>query len=101
MSVITREQLRQRMNEIIGKNNTDDTLSFIEDFEDTFSDMEERASGSTNWKQKYEENDAEWRKKYRERFFGKKEEDDDDDNDDDGEHEERKTRFEELFETRR
>ena len=32
--------------------------------------METKANGDgTDWKAKYEENDAEWRKKYKERFF--------------------------------
>ena len=42
---------------------TDSTLSFIEDVSDTINDLESKASGEQNWKQKYEDNDKQWREK--------------------------------------
>lgn len=48
---------------------SDSTLSFIEDVSDTLDDLETKASGSTDWQKKYEENDKQWREKYKERFF--------------------------------
>lgn len=47
--------------------NTDDDISLLEDITDTLTDFEEKTS--EDWKSKYETNDAEWRKKYTERFM--------------------------------
>lgn len=63
-----REELLASINTLIGDRTDDESLAIIEDFTDTFNDLESRASDETDWKQKYEENDAEWRRKYRERF---------------------------------
>ena len=68
---------------------------------DTWEDMERRASreGEENWEEKYNNLDAEWRKRYRDRFFNTPEgvkEDQEEDVKDDG-----KVRsFETLFEER-
>lgn len=48
---------------------SDSTLSFIEDVTDTFNDLESKVNDSTDWKTKFEENDKQWREKYKERFF--------------------------------
>ena len=69
MAVKSREEIMVQLNQIIGENNDDVTLTFIGDLTDTISDYETRLGDTTNWKEKYETNDAEWRKKYRERFF--------------------------------
>ena len=66
MSVISKEDLLKRISECIGDDNSDEALSLLEDVSDTITDFEER--DSEDWKAKYEENDAKWRKKYRERF---------------------------------
>lgn len=66
MAVISKEDLLKRISEVIGEDNSDEALSLLEDATDTITDFENR--GSEDWKTKYEENDAEWRKKYRERF---------------------------------
>ena len=90
MAVRTRDELIASVNEIIGETPDDRGLSLLEDISDTF----ESCSDTEDWKTKYEENDAEWRKRYKERFEGKKviiEEDDDN-----GKKE--KTKFEDLFE---
>lgn len=65
----TKDEILESLRARVGEDADDETLSFIEDITDTMSDMESRASDSTNWKTKYEENDKEWRKKYRDRFF--------------------------------
>lgn len=65
----TKDEILESLRTRIGEDADDETLSFIEDITDTMSDMESRASDTTNWKNKYEENDKEWRKKYRDRFF--------------------------------
>ena len=70
MSVKTREEILESFKTRLGENPDDETISFLEDVTDTLDDFEKRANGDgTDWKSKYEENDANWRKKYTERFF--------------------------------
>lgn len=70
MAVKTREEILESLRNRIGSQSDDETIAFLEDVTDTLSDLEERAKGDgVDWKGKYEENDAEWRKKYTERFF--------------------------------
>lgn len=90
MAVRTRDELITAVNEIIGETPDDNGLSLLEDISDTFASYDD----TEDWKTKYEENDAEWRKRYKERFEGKKvvvEEIEDDTP-------KEKTKFEELFE---
>lgn len=90
MAVRTRDELITAVNAIIGETPDDNGLSLLEDISDTFASYDD----TEDWKTKYEENDAEWRKRYKERFEGKKvvvEEIED------GTPKE-KTKFEELFE---
>lgn len=65
----TKDDLIQHFNNIIGDNTDDNVLAFLEDINDTFDDFETKTQDNTNWKQKYEENDNEWRNKYKERFM--------------------------------
>lgn len=70
MAVKTREEILESFKTRLGENPDDETISFLEDVTDTLDDFEKRAKGDgTDWKSKYEENDANWRKKYTERFF--------------------------------
>lgn len=69
MPILSREDLLVKVRGFVGENATDEALSLVEDICDTVTDMETRATDSSGWKQKYEQNDAEWRKKYRDRFF--------------------------------
>lgn len=70
MSVKTREEILESLKTRLGENPDDESISFLEDITDTLDDFEKRANGDgTDWKSKYEENDANWRKKYTERFF--------------------------------
>lgn len=70
MAVRSREEILNSIRERVGEQNDDETIAFIEDVTDTFTDLETRAIGDgVNWKVKYEENDANWRKKYTDRFF--------------------------------
>lgn len=70
MAVKTREEILESFRTKLGENPDDDSISFLEDVTDTLDDFEKRANGDgTDWKSKYEENDANWRKKYTERFF--------------------------------
>lgn len=87
----------------LGEDTSDEALTLLEDITDTINDLDTKAKGDgTDWKLKYEENDKQWRDKYRDRFFnGNKDNHDNNDNDDEqngGSNESPKT-FEELFST--
>lgn len=70
MAVKTIEEILESFKTRLGENTDDESISFLEDVTDTLEDFERRANGDgTDWKSKYEENDANWRKKYTERFF--------------------------------
>lgn len=70
MAVLDRDTFFQRVKERVGDATDDETLAFVEDITDTYNDLETRAKGDgTDWKQKYEDSEATWRRKYRERFF--------------------------------
>lgn len=70
MAVKTREEILELVRARVGDQTDDETIAFIEDITDTLSDLETRAKGDgIDWKAKYEENDAEWRKKHTERFY--------------------------------
>ena len=68
--VKAREEIIESVRAIVGEQNDDATIAFLEDITDTLTDLETKAKGDgTDWKTKYEENDAKWRKKYTERFY--------------------------------
>lgn len=70
MAVRTIEEILESFKVRLGEKPDDESISFLEDVTDTLDDFEKRAKGDgTDWKSKYEENDANWRKKYTERFF--------------------------------
>lgn len=64
MAIKKSDELLKNFSEIVGDNNEDNVISFIEDLTDTLNNID-----TENWKEKFETNDAEWRKKYRERFL--------------------------------
>lgn len=68
MAIKTREELLQCINERLSDDSSDDALSLLEDVTDTLNDYDSRLSDTTDWKQKYEDNDKEWREKYKARF---------------------------------
>lgn len=69
MAIKSREELLKSLNTLIGDNSSDENLEILEDVTDTLKDYEEKTADQTNWKTKYEQNDADWRKKYKERFL--------------------------------
>ena len=71
MAVRTREEILEILRGRFGDEPTDDDIAMLEDITDTFKDFEEKTSDATNWKNKYEENDKAWKKKYSDRFFSK------------------------------
>ena len=67
MAIKTRDEILAAIRSRLGDDTSDDALSIIEDITDTFKDYETRAG--ENWESKYNELDAQWRKRYRDRFF--------------------------------
>ena len=68
MAIKTREELINSFNALIGDNNSDEVISFMEDITDSMADtdsLREQLKTATN---KYEENDRTWRQRYKERF---------------------------------
>lgn len=71
MAVKTREEILEAIKSKIGEDTSDDSISLLEDITDTIDDYETRVADKTDWKNKYDELDATWRRKYIERFSGK------------------------------
>ena len=69
--IVTMDELLQQVNNVIGENTSDDSLSLIENVTDTFNDLSTKATNNDaeQWKNKYEENDKAWREKYKSRFM--------------------------------
>lgn len=59
----TKEELLENAKTLLGENTSDEALSFLEDISDTITPPE------VDWEKMYKDNDAEWRQKYRDRFF--------------------------------
>ena len=95
MAVRTRDELMEAIRDRVG--DTDEDLAFIEDVTDTLSDLETRAADQTDWQARYEENDREWRERYRARFFNNEETPDPDPADPDPEEHKTPTSYEDLF----
>lgn len=75
MAVKTREEILEAIRSRIGEDTSDESISLLEDITDTMEDYETRVADKTDWKNKYDELDATWRRKYIERFSGKTGED--------------------------
>lgn len=104
MAVLNREEFMSRLQERIGEDTSDEAMEFIEDMTDTFNDMETRSSGNNDgqWKQKYDELDKSWRKKYKDRFFSSETTPDDtkDEQEDDVKGDAKEKTYEDLFKER-
>lgn len=74
---------------------SDESISLLEDLSDTFEDLASQIVQAGDYKKKYEENDAEWRKRYHDRFFSVAEETTSKEDDKDDEVE--KKTYESLF----
>lgn len=85
----TLEELQEKYKTIIGENMSDEALSFLEDITDSYS------LPNVDWEAKYKENDAQWRQKYRDRFYSDVPQEKDEYPEDDKPV--MKTKFEELF----
>lgn len=76
MSVKSKEEILASVRAIVGEDTSDATLELFDDISDTLDNYSN--SENINYKEKYEQNDREWRQKYRDRFMNGKPEDDDD-----------------------
>ena len=64
----TKEELIEEFKIIAGENVTsDESIAFLENLSDSM-EVEEAPADEVDWKEKYDELDMEWRKKYIERF---------------------------------
>lgn len=68
MSVLDREKFMERISAHFGDAPGEAEMSVMEDIIDTYNDMEKRAD-EDEWKRKYDQLDADWRRRYKERFF--------------------------------
>ena len=92
MAIKSNEDLMNGIRSILGDRTDEAALGLLEDMDDTLKDYATNAN--IDWKNKYEENDAAWKQKYRDRFFGTVEGEDDKLED---EPEEKKLTFDSLF----
>lgn len=58
------EEIMQALNTALGEGTSDEMLSLLEDVKDTL----DAGADNVDWKQKFEDNDAAWRERYRNRF---------------------------------
>lgn len=79
MAIKSRDEILSQIKTKFADQTDDDMISFLEDVSDTLDDLESKASDTTNWEKKYQDNDAEWRRKYTERFYSPKEKDEQED----------------------
>ncbi len=70
MAVLNRDDYLNRIKGRLGEELSDEDIGFLEDMTDTYDDIYNRVNDTEDWKARYEENDANWRKKYVERFNG-------------------------------
>lgn len=69
MAVRTQEELLNSIKGLLPDDTSDEAISLLEDVTDTLGSFSAANSDNEDWKKKYEENDKEWRQKYRDRFF--------------------------------
>lgn len=95
MSVKTREELLNFYRDNIANSDSDNSVTFLEDLSDTLGDLETKSNTAEEWKNKYDENDKNWRKRYTDRFYSK----DTEENEENEEQtdEKQKLHFEDLF----
>ena len=65
MAIKTIEELMGAVRARVGEDTSDEAIAFVEDVSDTLASL----SNAEDCKKKNEENDAEWRKRYQDRFF--------------------------------
>lgn len=76
MAVVNKDTIMERLRENFNDNDSDDVLGLLEDVTDTLNDYQSRLEENGDWKERYEQNDREWRQKYKDRFFNNEPEQD-------------------------
>ena len=66
MPIMDRAAFAAKIQEWVGDRTDDETLEAVESIMNTYDEL---STGEDSWKEKYEENDKAWRKKYRDAFF--------------------------------
>ena len=94
MAIRTGAELSDALKGILGDTPSDAGLTLLEDLNDTVSDLTSNGSAA-DWKQKYEDNDKAWRKRYADRFNAPVDDDNRDENSDKNDNKPRT--FESLF----
>lgn len=69
MAVVGKADLLATLQSILGERDDTEAIGFIENLTDTVTDYESKTADQTDWRTKFEENDKEWKRKYKERFF--------------------------------
>lgn len=97
MAVVNKDTIMERLRENFNDNDSDDVLGLLEDVTDTLNDYQSRLEENGDWKERYEQNDREWRQKYKDRFFNNDPELDPEPEPDKDPEQATPTTFEELF----
>lgn len=97
MAVVNKDTIMERLRENFNDNDSDDVLGLLEDVTDTLNDYQSRLEENGDWKERYEQNDREWRQKYKDRFFNNDPEPDQEPEPDKDPEQATPTTFEELF----
>ena len=71
MAYNSKEEFMGAVQRVVGERDDDEALSFMDEMSDTYDSMTNNQG--EDWEQRYKDNDAEWRKRYRERFLSKPE----------------------------
>lgn len=67
MAVITNEDFMAGLQSLIGERTDDEAIAFLENARDTLEDKDNK--NAIDWKQKYDENEAAWRRRYMDAFY--------------------------------
>lgn len=97
MAVVNKDTIMERLRENFNDNDSDDVLGLLEDVSDTLNDYQSRLEENGDWKERYEQNDREWRQKYKDRFFNNDPEPDSEPEPDKDPEQATPTTFDELF----
>ena len=68
MAIRTRDEIMSQLQNIIGEDTSDETLTFIQDVSDTLGDNSS-AQRISDLEKQLQDQDQDWRKRYRDAFF--------------------------------
>lgn len=68
MAIRSRDEIINKLIDYLGEEPDETGIELLDDLTDTVDDLVLKSSDLTDWKTKYEENDAAWKKRYVERF---------------------------------